>query len=268
MRRLAAAVFGFLGVAAIFLSNENGAGRRFWYPTLIAVTGPRTHGDVRRWLGPKRRDALESAFSAVGLSYPPRRLTLVGLKDERRLEVWAENGRGWTRVRDYAVLAASGQAGPKLREGDLQVPEGEYRLTGFNPNSSYHLSIRVDYPSAEDRAIARGEGRTRLGGDIFIHGKAVSIGCLAIGDDAIEDLYLLLADTSLANARILLTPSAAPTAPAGAPPWLVERYGRLNRELSRVRGRAAAGTPHLPLPLTGSGLAPLQSNDPSSAGAS
>lgn len=204
-----------------------------------AITGPRTHDEVRRWLGPKRREALKSAFSAAGLPYPPRRLTLVGLKEERRLEVWAENGRGWVRVRDYAVLAASGQAGPKLREGDLQVPEGEYRLTGFNPNSSYHLSIRVDYPSREDRAVARAGGRTRIGSDIFIHGKAVSIGCLAIGDDSIEDLYLLLADTGLTNARILLTPSATPTAPANAPAWLVERYERLRRELSRVRSARA-----------------------------
>ncbi len=237
MRRFAAAVLGFLGVVAILLSNEEGAGRRFWYPTLIAVTGPRTHDDVHRWLGPKRREALKSTFSAAALPYPPRRLTLVGLKEEKRLEVWAEDARGWFRVREYAVLAASGQAGPKLREGDLQVPEGEYRLTGFNPNSSYHLSIRVDYPSREDRAIARSEGRTRLGGDIFIHGKAVSIGCLAIGDDSIEDLYLLLADTGLANARILLTPSATPTPPANAPTWLVDRYERLRRELSHVRTR-------------------------------
>jgi len=237
VRRFAAAVLGFLGIIAVLLSNEEGAGRRFWYPTLLALTGPRTHDDVRRWLGPKRREVLRSAFSAAGLPYPPRRLTLVGLKEEKRLEVWAEDPRGWFRVRDYAVLAASGQAGPKLREGDLQVPEGEYRLTGFNPNSSYHLSIRVDYPSREDRAIASAEGRTRLGGDIFIHGKAVSIGCLAIGDDSIEDLYLLLADTGLANSRILLTPSATPTPPASAPPWLVERYERLRRELSRVRTR-------------------------------
>jgi len=243
VRRFAAAVLGFVGILAVFLSREDGAGRRFWYPTLLALTGPRTHDDVRRSLGPKRREALKSAFSAAGLPYPPRRLTLVGLKEERRLEVWAEDARGWSRVRDYAVLAASGQAGPKLREGDLQVPEGEYRLTGFNPNSSYHLSIRVDYPSREDRAIARAEGRTHLGGDIFIHGKAVSIGCLAIGDDAIEDLYLLLADTGLANARILLTPSATPTPPANAPAWLALRYERLRRELTRVRAR---GAPTLP----------------------
>lgn len=91
------------------------------------------------------------------------------------------------------MLAASGGPGPKLREGDLQVPEGVYRLTAFNPNSSYHLSLRVDYPNAEDRAaedraVARSDRRTSLGGDIFIHGKAVSIGCLAIGDPGIEEL--------------------------------------------------------------------------------
>jgi murein L,D-transpeptidase YafK len=71
---------------------------------------------------------------------------------------------------------ASGKAGPKLREGDGQVPEGIYRIDGLNPNSSYHLSLKLNYPNDFDLEQARTEGRTELGGDIFIHGKAVSIG--------------------------------------------------------------------------------------------
>jgi murein L,D-transpeptidase YafK len=207
---------------------------------LIALAGmtlgARTHDDVLRDIGARRRPAVRAAVEAQGLAYPPPRLTLVGLKEERVLEVWAPKGAGWTRVRAYPVLAASGTAGPKLREGDLQVPEGVYRLTGFNPNSSYHLSVRVDYPNADDRAVARGEGRTGLGGDIFIHGKAVSIGCLAIGDGAIEELYTLLADVGLTNARLVLAPSAAPAAARGTPAWIAGLYDRLRRELRAVRG--------------------------------
>jgi murein L,D-transpeptidase YafK len=138
-------------------------------------------------------------------------------------------------LRSYPVLAASGTAGPKRREGDLQVPEGIYRLTTFNPNSSYHLSVRVDYPNADDRAAARAENRTALGGDIYIHGKAVSIGCLALGDAAIEELYVLLADVGLPQATLILAPRAEPTAEPGAPAWITDLYKHLRRELHSVR---------------------------------
>jgi hypothetical protein len=111
-----------------------------------------------------------------------------------------------------------------------------WSTAGFNPNSSYHLSIRVDYPNADDRAAARQDGRTNLGGDIFIHGKAVSIGCLALGDAAIEELYTLVADVGLARSRVLLTPNAAPEAAPGSPAWVVRLYERLRRELRDVRG--------------------------------
>jgi len=197
---------------------------------------PRTHDEVVSRLGPKHRTTLQAEAQARGLAYPPRRLTLVGLKQERTLEVWAEGTAGWHLLRSYPVLAASGGPGPKRREGDRQVPEGVYRLTGFNPNSSYHLSVRVDYPNADDRAAAAVEGRSQLGGDIFIHGRAVSIGCLAIGDDAIEELYVMLADVGLARTRLILTPAARPRAGAGDVDWVRRLYERLDGELRAVRG--------------------------------
>ena len=223
---LAAAAF-----AAVLLSHQ-GYGRRFWYPLVLAVTAPRTHESVVAGLA-AQRPRIKDAVTAAGGVYPPSRLRLVGLKEEKALEVWIPRGEGWTRLKSYPILAASGGPGPKLREGDLQVPEGTYRLTAFNPNSSYHLSIRVDYPNAADRAVAAIDGRTRLGGDIFIHGKAVSIGCLAIGDRAIEELYLLLADTGLRNADIVLAPSERPVAPRSAPAWIQDRYEQIRRELAR-----------------------------------
>src|SRR5687767_309615 len=134
-------------------------------------------------IGPRWRPMLQKRAAAVGVAYPPPALTLVGYKHERVLEVWARRGDGWALYRSYPVLAASGGPGPKLREGDRQVPEGVYRLTHLNPASSYHLSIRIDYPNEADRARAAEEGRSNVGGDIYVHGKAVSIGCLAIGDE-------------------------------------------------------------------------------------
>ena len=112
------------------------------------------------------------------------------------------------------------------------MPEGVYRLTHLNPASSYHLSIRVDYPNAFDRARGAEDGRANLGGDIYIHGKAVSIGCLAIGDDNIEELFTLVADTGLANARIVLAPGRSVDVPAGAPPWT---RGPLPHDRARAR---------------------------------
>jgi murein L,D-transpeptidase YafK len=185
-------------------------------------------------IGPRHRPALEREARARGIAYPPPELVLVGLKAERMLEVWARAGERWTLYRSYPVLAASGGPGPKLREGDLQVPEGVYRLTHLNPASSYHLSIRVDYPNAFDRERGAQDGRRALGGDIYIHGKAVSTGCLAIGDEKIEELFTLVADTGLAHARIVLAPGRALDVPAGAPPWTPALYRAIARELARL----------------------------------
>ncbi len=243
MRRAGAWAFAVVG-ALLWLGSEwSGAGRRLWYPYYLALAGGRSHEDVLREIGPKCRSGLKETAASLGVAYPPGRLTLVGLKQEKTLEVWAPAESGWKPFRSYAVLAASGAPGPKRREGDLQVPEGVYRLIGFNPNSSYHLSIRVDYPNADDRAAARTEGRDQLGGDIFIHGKAVSIGCLAIGDAGIEELYVLLADVGLARTRLLLSPGVAPKAPEDSPAWIQALYERLSRELHAVRGGPTARGP-------------------------
>ena len=95
-------------------------------------------------------------------------------------------------VATYPILATSGGPGPKRREGDGQVPEGFYEIDRFNPESLFHLSLGVNYPNAADRIRSHHD---RPGGDIFIHGKNVSIGCAPIGDVGIEQLYLAALDT-------------------------------------------------------------------------
>jgi murein L,D-transpeptidase YafK len=120
--------------------------------------------------------------------------------------VWVETSGQVVFIHSYSVLAASGHNGPKLREGDRQVPEGFYRITSLNPNSSYHLSIKLNYPNAFDQQHADEEGRDHLGGDIFIHGKAASIGCLAMGDPAIEELFVMVEKVGRSNVQVIIAP--------------------------------------------------------------
>jgi murein L,D-transpeptidase YafK len=136
--------------------------------------------------------ALTQLFASAGVAYPPEELYLRAFKHERELEVWAgARGQALKKVKTYPFCAASGELGPKRREGDLQVPEGFYTIDLFNPHSAYHLSIRVSYPNESDRIL----GRRPLGGAIMVHGNCVSIGCIAIEDGPIEELYILTLDS-------------------------------------------------------------------------
>ena len=204
--------------------------------TCAHAAPPRSVDDVVSELAPRLRPRLQARFAAARAAYPPAQLTLIAYKEERLLEAWAPGRDGWVRVLRYPILAASGERGPKLRQGDYQVPEGVYRLTGLNPNSKYHLSIRVGYPNARDLAWASRDRRSDLGGDIYIHGKQVSRGCIALGDERIEELFTLVADTGLAGSTVIIAPNRRlrdlPTEPA----WVDELYGAVRRALEDVRG--------------------------------
>ncbi len=180
-------------------------GRRLPAP-LGTPGGGRTVRHVLARAGPSVDERLAPRFRAAGVTYPPRDIVLLALKKERVLELWASDGDAARHIRSYPVLGASGVTGPKLRQGDRQVPEGVYRIISLNPNSSYHLSLKLDYPNAYDRARALEEGRTRLGGEIFIHGGRASIGCLAMGDEAAEDLFILSVRTGIENVTVIIAP--------------------------------------------------------------
>lgn len=109
-------------------------------------------------------------------------------KAEKSLELWVKDGDEFVLFRRYPICTFSGQLGPKLRQGDGQSPEGFYQvgLAQLNPYSSYHLAFNLGYPNAHDRA----NGRT--GDFLMVHGNCVSIGCYAMGDEAIEEIYTLM----------------------------------------------------------------------------
>ena len=121
----------------------------------------------------------------------------VVVKHSGMLYVVRQDGRRDT-IASFPVCNMDTTPGFKDREGDGRTPDGIYRIPLLNPGSSYHLSMKLDYPNAVDDARyarhARLAGqRWPQGGDIFIHGKCVSIGCIAMTDEGIEKLYLLVA---------------------------------------------------------------------------
>jgi hypothetical protein len=199
--------------------------------------GPFKVEDRLAQFGERAGARLAPHFEAAGVAFPPEEIALLAFKDARILQLYARaTGQGWRFVRSYPVLGASGFLGPKLREGDEQVPEGIYRVTLLNPNSRFHVSLRLDYPNEFDRRMAHEDHRARLGGDIMIHGKNVSAGCLAMGDEAAEELFTLAAQVLPARVRVLISPtdfrqSAWLMPVSGSPAWTPGLYRQLEAEL-------------------------------------
>ena len=233
-------VFLVILFTAAALGTVDFVAQKPWGMVIKSPRGSRTLKGVIKKLGPALRPKLEKTFKEVGLEYPPDRLTYLVFKDAGRFEVWGRSESGtWGQVSNYKILGASGGLGPKLKQGDKQVPEGVYALTVFNPNSRFHLSMGLNYPNMFDRTMARQDGRTSLGGDIFIHGSFVSIGCLAMGDTAIEELFLLTHDVGLARTRVVIVPHDFRKGELPEkrfkvkPAWRKVLYDRLRAELSR-----------------------------------
>jgi murein L,D-transpeptidase YafK len=163
-------------------------------------------------------------------------VTLIALKQEKKLELWARDSGEFRFIRNYNIQAASGVAGPKLRQGDKQVPEGIYRIAGLNPNSHYHLSMKINYPNEFDLFHAGQEGRIAPGSDIFIHGKAVSIGCLAMGDEVIDELFVLTAQVGAENVKVVIAPHDLRNHPLKSeskslPRWTPVLYSIISQEM-------------------------------------
>jgi murein L,D-transpeptidase YafK len=122
----------------------------------------------------------------------------------------------------------------------MQVPEGLYRIESLNPNSMFYLALRVDYPNQFDKAKAKRDGRKNLGSDIMIHGKNGSIGCLAMGDQAAEELFILAAETGIDNISVILSPvdfwkRDLPLQMPEVPEWIDQLYTSIKTELTKLK---------------------------------
>jgi len=230
-------VLVLISLVSFFLFYQYGRG--LWYPVVIKFTGKQTVAEVIEKLEVEVTQELAPLFHSKGISFPPNKLSLIAFKDSKELEVWASNeDKIFKLITSYNIKAASGILGPKLIEGDKQVPEGIYKIEGFNPNSSYHLSMKLNYPNAFDLQHAKHEGRSSPGTNIFIHGRSASIGCLAMGDPVIENLFYLVNATGVSNTRVIISPANPSLSeliiPNGSPAWVGELYKDIVNEYSVV----------------------------------
>ncbi|MGB3341419.1 MAG: DUF4846 domain-containing protein [bacterium] len=137
--------------------------------------------------------SIDSLFRTRGLDYPPAEILIVAYKKEKLVDLWArsDSSEVFLFIKQYPFTAFSGTLGPKRRQGDLQIPEGFYYIDHFNPYSNFHLSMKISYPNKSDSILGK---KGSLGNEIRIHGSFVTIGCIPIGDQAIEELYIICVD--------------------------------------------------------------------------
>ncbi len=138
----------------------------------------------------EKGDSLTKALSAYHLSLSNVNILLVAYKHEQEFTVYVKGkvDSNYRFFRKYKICKSSGELGPKRAEGDRQVPEGFYYIDFFNPESDYYLSLGINYPNQSDRIISTAK---KLGGDIFIHGDCVTIGCIPLTDEKIKEIYVL-----------------------------------------------------------------------------
>lgn len=141
----------------------------------------------------EKGEAINKMFKRAGIAYPPRKIYIRIFKKERVVELWAEGEENekFTFIKSYTICRTSGTAGPKRMEGDGQIPEGFYHIAGFNPHSRFYLSLKINYPNASDKILG---AKGKPGGNIFIHGNCVTIGCVPITDEQIKELYVIALD--------------------------------------------------------------------------
>jgi murein L,D-transpeptidase YafK len=246
-RIVLAALAGFFCLTGLLLATERGSVIVNYLR--IKLGSGYTTAERLEMHGAAVESRLQPAFAAAHLAYPPSEIAFIAIKQKRELELYARPSPDtvWTHVRTYPVLAQSGHLGPKLREGDKQVPEGIYRAEFLNPNSLFHLSIRLNYPNETDRAAARADGRTNLGSDIMIHGSKYSLGCIAVGNEAAEDLFVLAAIVGRESVKVVISPVdfrvPGTQAPQADRPWIRLLYATLARELAAFPISGARSVP-------------------------
>ncbi|MEP6700776.1 MAG: L,D-transpeptidase family protein, partial [Bacteroidota bacterium] len=140
----------------------------------------------------RKADTLQKQFEAKKLVWPAKYIYIRSFKYDSQLEVWVKNEMKdqFRLFKTYKVCALAGTLGPKRMEGDYQVPEGFYYINEFNPKSSYYLSLGINYPNSSDKILS---DSLRPGSEIYIHGSCVTVGCIPIRDEQIDELYILAA---------------------------------------------------------------------------
>lgn len=143
----------------------------------------------------EKEDSLKGQLKEMGMETSDLQMMIIATKQEREFQVYVKkkSEKTYQLFKTYDFCYLSGVLGPKRKEGDLQVPEGFYYVNWFNPNSQYHLSLKINYPNASDKILS---DKKTPGGEIFIHGKCVSIGCIPLTDDKVNEVYILAVEAT------------------------------------------------------------------------
>jgi len=137
----------------------------------------------------EKENIINTKLHEKGLTLSDLHIIIAAYKAEKELDIFVKGKTDikFKKLCSYTICKTSGNLGPKNKFGDLQTPEGFYSIDRFNPSSLYHLSLGINYPNQVDRLRSNA---SNLGGDIFIHGKCMTIGCLPMTDDGINEIYL------------------------------------------------------------------------------
>ncbi|WP_298320006.1 L,D-transpeptidase family protein [uncultured Aquimarina sp.] len=203
MKKKLILILSFIVITIVFLN----IGRSIYMPFVNKVKGKETVDSRIKDFQEKVWDRLEKNLGLAGYKMDfPKEIIIVAFKEERKLQVYSKDYNGIKLIKEYPFTAFSGELGPKLKEGDKQIPEGIYKVEYLNPNSSYYLSIKVSYPNEFDKSKTKLTDISDMGGDIFIHGKSVTIGCIPIGDEAIEEVFLLTQKAMNKSVKVIISP--------------------------------------------------------------
>lgn len=167
------------------------------------LTSPRVADALKKY-----DDSAAREFKRKNLAYPPKDIYIRAFKLQNELELWARNNEKepYRLIRLFRVCAISGSLGPKRTHGDRQVPEGFYFIDEYNPQSEYYLSLHLNYPNYSDVLLGKGNP----GGDIYIHGGCVTVGCLPMTDEGIKELYTICLQARL-NGEVYVPVHIFPT---------------------------------------------------------
>lgn len=173
----------------------------YYKPLSVKIFGGKKVSDIIE----KNKIEMKHKYDNLDSLTDGKDIILLVLKEERIMELWKRRDTSWVYTDTFEFTNFSGELGPKLEEGDKQIPEGIYKIEYLNPNSRFNLSMKINYPNKFDREKAKEDNRSKLGNDIFIHGDNSTIGCIPIGD-RIEELFYIIAENGFTNTNVIISP--------------------------------------------------------------
>ena len=176
----------------------------------------------------------------LALKEIPNQLRILVLKAEKQVELWGRMKNGtWVKINYYPIFTLPEKKGPKLSKDELKTPEGIYKIASLDPDNICKLAIKLDYPSQEDKEIAKKEGRSpeTMEADFLIHGFGFTKGNISLTNEGMEDMFYLIHKLGKENVRVLISPGDFRKDPetSAEKAWLQKRYEELKQQMSEMQ---------------------------------